>query len=46
MDDQESPPGVPRWVKVSALLAVVVVVLAIAASFVLGIEHGPGLHGG
>lgn len=46
MGEDASPPGVPRWVKVSGLIVVLVVLLAIAASWIVGLEHGPGLHGG
>ncbi len=45
MPEQESPPGIPGWVKLSGLIVVVLILLAITASFILGIEHGPGLHG-
>lgn len=40
----ESPPGVPRWVKVFGVVAVIVVLLAIAAMIWVGGEHGPGRH--
>lgn len=41
------PPGVPRWVKVSAVVvAVIVVVLVLLAiTGVLGGPHGPARHG-
>ena len=41
---QQTPPGIPRWVKVSAF-GVLVAVLLIAALLVLGGGgHGPGRH--
>lgn len=40
----ESPPGVPRWVKVFGVVAVIVILLAIAAMILVGGEHGPGRH--
>lgn len=36
-------PGVPRWVKVFALIGLAVVVILVVL-MLLGIEHGPGLH--
>jgi hypothetical protein len=46
--DRESPPGVPRWVKIFAIVAVIVILLAIAAMILVGGEHGPErhMHGG
>lgn len=41
----QSPPGAPRWVKVTAIV-IVVVVLALIVSKLAGVEHGPGRHGG
>lgn len=42
---RESPPGIPRWVKVSLIIAVVVVLLvAIIALTGVGGPHGPGRH--
>jgi hypothetical protein len=38
------PPGVPRWLKVSAIVVAVVVVVAMVVSLATGTEHGPGLH--
>lgn len=39
----QARPGVPRWVKVFALIALAVVVV-LAAVMLLGGEHGPGMH--
>lgn len=36
--------GMPRWVKISLVVAVALVVLAIAVMAVSGGEHGPGRH--
>ena len=49
MMDQPGPPGsepprAPRWVKVSAIVAAVVVALIIAITLLSGGEHGPGRH--
>jgi hypothetical protein len=40
----EARPPMPRWVKVFGL-AIVLLVLVLLAAQLLGIEHGPGLHG-
>lgn len=39
-----SPPGMPRWVKVSGMIAIVVALLVVIALVVSGGEHGPGRH--
>jgi hypothetical protein len=38
------PPGMPRWVKVLLIVAIILV-LAFVVSFFAGVQHGPGLHG-
>jgi hypothetical protein len=42
-----APPGVPRWLKVSAIVAgvIVLVLVLLAITGVLGGQHGPGRHG-
>jgi hypothetical protein len=40
----ESTPRTPRWVIVLGIIALILI-LAVAAQFVLGLQHGPGLHG-
>jgi hypothetical protein len=42
--DRESPPGMPRWVKVSGIVVVVLVLLVVIVMFVVGGQHGPGRH--
>jgi len=42
MEDQ--PTGTPRWVKVFALVAIVLVALAAVMLIAGGGEHGPGRH--
>ncbi len=45
--DRDSTPGTPRWVKLFALVALVVVVLFVIVRVTgLGGEHGPSLHAG
>lgn len=39
-----SAGGVPRWVKVSAVVAVVVVLFLGVMALVAGGDHGPGRH--
>jgi hypothetical protein len=38
------PPGVPRWVKVSGLVVLVLVVALVVTMFVVGGDHGPSRH--
>ena len=40
------PPGRPRWVKVSLLVALAIIVLFVVLQFVGGVDHGPGRHTG
>ncbi len=40
----ESAPRTPRWVIVLGIIALLLI-LAVAAQFFLGIQHGPGMHG-
>jgi hypothetical protein len=40
--DDARPPGMPRWVKVTIALGVVVLIVAIVAVLMGG--HGPGRH--
>lgn len=37
-------PGMPRWVKVFGLILVALLLVFLAAQL-LGVEHGPGMHG-
>ena len=40
------PPERPRWVKVSLLVVLALIVLFVLLQFVGGGEHGPGRHTG
>jgi hypothetical protein len=40
-----SPPPMPRWVKVFGIVVGALILLAVAAKFIVGGEHGPGRHG-
>ncbi len=40
---RQTPPGMPRWVKVFAIIAAVVVVLFLAV-LLTGSDHSPGRH--
>lgn len=40
------PPGRPRWVKVSLLIAGAIIVLFVVLQIVGGGDHGPGRHSG
>jgi hypothetical protein len=39
-----SGPGMPRWVKISLVIAILLI-LAFVVTRLLGVQHGPGLHG-
>jgi hypothetical protein len=38
------PYSTPRWVKVFALVAIVLVLLVLITMFIIGGDHGPGRH--
>lgn len=40
----ETPPGMPRWVKVFLLFVLLVILLVVVIMFVFGGDHGPGGH--
>jgi len=42
--DRASPPGVPRWVKLSLILVVVLVLLVVIVMLIAGGGHGPSRH--
>lgn len=42
--DSPGPPGAPRWVKVSAIVALIVVLLFVVVVLISGGQHGPGRH--
>jgi hypothetical protein len=44
MADAPPYPGIPRWVKVSGIIGIVVVLLVIIMFTGVGGEHGPGRH--
>jgi hypothetical protein len=45
--DRESPPGMPRWVKVAGIIMAVVALLVVVMLLVGGGGgHGPQRHGG
>jgi hypothetical protein len=41
--DRPTPPRMPRWVKVSIVI-IVVLALAFVVTRLAGVQHGPGLH--
>jgi hypothetical protein len=41
---EQAHPGLPRWIKVSAIVLAIVVLATIAALLIVGGEHGPGRH--
>ena len=42
--DRGSPPGMPRWVKVSGIIVAVLVLLLVIVLLISGGEHGPRRH--
>ncbi len=43
--DRHAPPGMPRWVKVSAIVVGVLLLLFLVLKLTgIGGEHGPGRH--
>jgi hypothetical protein len=44
--DTGSTPGMPRWVKVFLIVALVLVLLFLVLQLISGGEHGPRRHGG
>jgi hypothetical protein len=40
----ETPPGMPRWVKLLVLLVILVSLLVVVILFIVGGGHGPGRH--
>jgi hypothetical protein len=42
--DRASPPGMPRWVKLSLILVAVLVLVVVIAMLIAGGEHGPSRH--
>ena len=37
-------PGTPRWVKLSGIVVLILVLLVVGAMVALGGQHGPGRH--
>ena len=44
LHDKESTTGLPRWVKVSVIVAVLLALLVVVVMLLSGGEHGPGRH--
>jgi hypothetical protein len=44
MDDRTAYPGTPRWVKLSGIVALALLLLVVAVMAVAGGEHGPSRH--
>jgi hypothetical protein len=42
--DRASPPRMPRWVKLSLILAAVLVLVVVIAMLIAGGGHGPSRH--
>ena len=42
---RDAHPGMPRWVK-AAIAVVLVLVVVLVIGKLVGVDHGPGMHGG
>jgi hypothetical protein len=42
--DRGSPPGIPRWVKVSGIIVAVLILLVVIVMLISGGGHGPRRH--
>lgn len=43
-DERIPPPGMPRWVKVFGIVAILAVTSLIVVMLLIGGDHGPGRH--
>lgn len=43
-ESEERAPGIPRWVKISAVIALLLLLTLLLSQLVFGVQHGPGLH--
>lgn len=43
--DAPAPPGIPRWLKISALVVILSIALVVGISLIAGVQHGPGQFG-
>jgi hypothetical protein len=43
--NESAPPGLPRWVKISAATVTLLVLVLIVVMVASGEHHGPGRHG-
>jgi hypothetical protein len=43
-NDLGPPPGLPRWVTVTAIIAAAVVLVVVAILLTVGGDHGPSRH--
>lgn len=41
---EDRPPSTPRWVKVSGIIAIVLILLVVIFRFTGGANHGPSRH--
>ena len=40
----ERGPGLPRWLKLSAIAVLVLIIVVVVLQLVTGAQHGPGMH--
>ncbi len=41
---EDRPPGIPRWVMVSGIIVISLVLLFVLLEIIIGGDHGPGRH--
>jgi hypothetical protein len=41
---EDLPSGLPTWVKISAVIGILAVMIVAIVTLLGGVEHGPGLH--
>lgn len=42
--ERNSPPGMPRWVKIFGLIFLALILLGVITTVFGGVQHGPNLH--
>ena len=40
----DRPPSTPRWVKLSGIIVIILVLMIVIMKFIVGGDHGPGRH--
>ncbi|HJR86703.1 MAG TPA: hypothetical protein VJ930_03490 [Acidimicrobiia bacterium] len=40
----DPPPGIPRWLKLSAVAVLLLIIVVVVIQLGTGSQHGPGMH--